>query len=486
MIQLRPVKIDDAQMVFEWRNSSFIIAPSTLQRKVTWNEHLSWFKKVVKARDYRMFIIQNEEEPMGQVRFDRKDDDCKISVYLLEEFIGKGYGIEAIRQGCQTIFKLWDINEVIAYVRGDNIDGYRAFIKSGFSERIGRRGCPASHFELALSRILVPHNRLTFDKQEIRAVTEVIKSGMWASGSKVQQLEKELCITTNRKYSVCVGSGLGAIRLSLLALGIKTGNEVIVPAYSCVALANAVMSTGAIPIPVDITLGDWNIDPIEVGRHINSRTKAIISVHTFGVPSDIDKLKEFGIPVIEDCAHALGIEPLGSLGDITVTSFYATKLAGGGEGGAILTDNKDIADFVRGWRDYGDQPPSATRLNDKMTDIEASLTITQLRRLPSMIRKRKEIAQRYKELLHLTIPDINKKRIWYRYVVVVSNANETIKKMRECRIIAEKPVEYWPTTRFPVAYKAYEKLVSLPLYPTLNEYEQDEVCSAFNSIMEIK
>lgn len=151
-IRLRPAATEDARMVFEWRNDPFILFRGSSQRAVTLEEHARWFAETIKGESRKMFIVVLDERPIGQVRFDRSNEmDCVISAYLLEEFTGKGYGVAAIRQGCAEIFKLWDIEKVIACVREDNGAAHSGFIKAGFrEEQTGGDGCPEAHFTLSL------------------------------------------------------------------------------------------------------------------------------------------------------------------------------------------------------------------------------------------------------------------------------------------------------------------------------------------------
>lgn len=330
----------------------------------------------------------------------------------------------------------------------------------------------------------VPHNRLTFGEEEVRAVSDVVKSGYWACGPKVKELESTLKKLSERKHTVSVSSGFSALRLSLLALGVGEGDEIIVPAYSCVALANAALSIGAVPVPADIRQKDWNVDPEGVEKVLTEKTKAIIAVHTFGAPALIEELKKFKVPVIEDCAHAFGLGHLGGMGDVSILSFYATKLIAAGEGGAVLTDREDVAAFINDERDYVDKPQNALRFNDKMTDLEAALALCQLGRLPQMLSDRVRVAEKYHKALG--VPQFEKDRVWYRYVVEVKgSANDVIDALRNKGIHAERPLELWveDAQMYPVARHAYESLVSLPIYPTLTEAEQDQVCDAFNSVV---
>lgn len=150
---LRPATMEDAKLVFEWRNDPFIVARGSSQRSVTWNEHARWFEATVKGSQRRMFIVEVGGEAAGQVRFDRADDQrCVVSAYLLERFTGRGLGVEAIRQGCERILEEWPVTEIIACVRNDNAAGQAGFRKAGFKESSRPALCPANHFTFTLER----------------------------------------------------------------------------------------------------------------------------------------------------------------------------------------------------------------------------------------------------------------------------------------------------------------------------------------------
>lgn len=345
----------------------------------------------------------------------------------------------------------------------------------------------------------VPHNRLTFGEAECEAVSRTVRSGQWSQGPRVEELERVLARMAGVGYAVCVGSGLAALRLSLGALHVGSEDRVLVPAYVCVALANAALAWGAAPVPVDIEPEKWTIDPAETRRRLQTwHPKVGIAVNTFGVPAAIEKIE--GLTWIEDCAHAFGSEvdgkPLGARAEIGVLSFYSTKLIGGGEGGAVLTNSAHVADYVRSARDYGDQPADAHRMNDKMNDLEASLVLAQLERLPHMIAARAALAERYRVRLSeaaragvFRLPPKGTQRIWYRFAVEMSRvpAETVVDDLRPLGIHAAIPVTDWRTKSSPaapVADRAYRSLVSLPLYPTLTEREQDAVIAAFLKLCE--
>lgn len=350
-----------------------------------------------------------------------------------------------------------------------------------------------------MKMVEVPHNRLTFGEAECNAVSRAVRSGQWAHGPRVEELETALAQMAGVRYAVCVASGLAALRLSLGALHVQSGDSVLVPAYSCVALANAVLAWGATPVPIDIEQGTWTIDPTKCRQHMETmRATSGIAVNTFGTPATIEKSK--GLTWIEDCAHAFGLavdgKALGSRSEIGVLSFYATKLIGGGEGGAVLTNSSEIADFVRSARDYSDQPADPHRFNDKMNDLEASLILAQLERLPKMIEARAALAERYLERLSgatrdgvFQLPSKASPRIWYRFTVEMLHvpAETVVNDLRRFGIHAAIPITDWRmpgALSAPVTDRAYRSLVSLPLYPSLTEREQDAVISAFLKICE--
>jgi len=155
MVSLRAATNSDARLVFGWRNDPFIVERGSSQKTVTWEEHEKWFQATVNGPERKMFIAEVDGKPAGQVRFDRMgsgSDRCVVSAYLLERFTGRGLGVEAIRQGCERIFRQWPVMQVIACVRRDNAAGLAGFQKAGFKEQTGDCGCPADHFSLVLRR----------------------------------------------------------------------------------------------------------------------------------------------------------------------------------------------------------------------------------------------------------------------------------------------------------------------------------------------
>jgi UDP-2,4-diacetamido-2,4,6-trideoxy-beta-L-altropyranose hydrolase len=152
-ITLRPATPSDRDMIFRWRNDPFIRARGSSHREIGWEEHVNWFDETILGSTRKMFIGVDQGNPIGQIRFDRENQqDCVVSVYLLQAFTGRGLGVQLIRRGCSEIFQAWDVERVIACVRLDNQSGHSAFSKAGFQESDVAVGCPARHYSLILWR----------------------------------------------------------------------------------------------------------------------------------------------------------------------------------------------------------------------------------------------------------------------------------------------------------------------------------------------
>jgi perosamine synthetase len=342
-----------------------------------------------------------------------------------------------------------------------------------------------------MKRHVIPHSRPTIGKEEIDAVSKVIASGQIAQGKEVEAFEREVAQKIGVKYAAAVSSGTAALHLSLLALGVSSGDEVIIPSYVCTALLNAVNYTGATPVIADIDPGTLNIDPEDVVRCISPSTKAIIVPHMFGLMADMERLNKFGIPLIEDCAQALGTRSgnsmAGSLGEVGIFSFYATKMMTCGEGGMVVSDSRDVIDRVRQGREYDNQDTYAIRFNYKMTDIQAAMGRVQLEKLENFIARRSEIAEMYNQAfndLPLNLPCQTRGHIFFRYNVTVNqDVAGWISQMENAEIACAKPVyrplhHYIDSKACPHADLAFQKTLSIPIYPTLSDSDIERVVAA--------
>jgi len=336
---------------------------------------------------------------------------------------------------------------------------------------------------------MIPHSKPTLGKEEEGAVIEAIRSGQIAQGEKVAQFERMTAEYVGKGYGVAVSSGLAALHLSLVALGVRRGDEVVLPSYTCEALLNAVLYLSARPKIVDVEYETGNMSPDEVKKKITAKTKAIIVPHSFGFPAKIDQIVDLGIPVIEDCAVSIGAKykgrSVGSFGKISVCSFYATKMLTTGEGGMILTDDENIASLVRELRDYTGHSEFRVRYNYKMTDMAAAMGIVQLKKLDGFIEKRILLAERYTSLLgeypNLILPGYDRSEmspVYYRYIVKVPGRD--VEKVRSimrgkgifCGKAVLQPLHRLvglPYQRYANSEKLAQEAISLPIsfYPGL-------------------
>lgn len=335
---------------------------------------------------------------------------------------------------------------------------------------------------------MIPHSKPTLGEEEERAVIEVLRSLQIAEGAIVARFERELSEYIGVKGAVATNSGTSALHLALIALGVSNGDEIVTTTYTCPALLNAVNYTGARTVLADINEYDFNISPTEVTKRISRRTKAIIVPHMFGFPADMDALLGLGIPLIEDCAQSTGAsirgKMVGSFGELSMYSFYATKMMTTAEGGMVATNSSDYLNKMRDLKDYSGKKGYKLRYNYKITDIQAAIGICQLAKLSGFIQRRREIAELYNQCLLGLDVELPKAReyttsTYYRYVIMVKqDIMEFKEKMRQKGIICGNGV-LEPLHRaiglngkdFPNCERAYRSAVSLPIYPSLTNEE---------------
>jgi dTDP-4-amino-4,6-dideoxygalactose transaminase len=336
---------------------------------------------------------------------------------------------------------------------------------------------------------VIPHSRPTLGEEEALAVAEVVRSGYISQGDKVREFEEELARFIGVKGAVATNSGSSALHLGLLAMGISPGDEVLIPSYVCSALLNTVYQVGASPNLCDIESESFNISCESIEDSRTEDTKAVIVPHMFGSPADLEKIEKLGIPIIEDCAQSIGAKygdkRVGSIGRFSILSFYACKMMACGEGGALLSDDEEILRIARDRRDYDEKEHYKVRYNYKMSDIQAALGLVQLKKLPDLVQKRKEIALRYNGAfsdMDLELPKGEFDHVYYRYVVKARNdVSEIISKIKEKGVMAERPV-FKPLHRylelrsgFKNTDRVYSTALSIPIYPSLTEEEQKQV-----------
>jgi perosamine synthetase len=282
---------------------------------------------------------------------------------------------------------------------------------------------------------MIPYGRQTIDEDDIKSVVDVLRSDWLTTGPKVEEFENAVAEFVGAKHAVAVSSGTAALHAAMYAIGIKPGDEVIVPPITFAATANCVVYQGGTPVFVDVDPGTLLLDPAKVEEKVTKKTRAIIGVDYAGQPCDWDKLREiadkYELRLVADGCHALGAEykgrKVGTLADMTIFSFHPVKHITTGEGGTITTDNVKLAERMRLFRTHGitrdtqstkrkaqsDSDPMLHApcsmpfyyemvdigYNYRITDIQCALGISQLKKLPGFLERRREIAARYDEAL---------------------------------------------------------------------------------------
>jgi dTDP-4-amino-4,6-dideoxygalactose transaminase len=380
-----------------------------------------------------------------------------------------------------------------------------------------------------MSGFRIPFFKPAVDEDDIAAVAEALRSGWLTSGPNVGAFEQELAAACSARHVNAVNSCTAAMHLALAAWGLGPGDEVITTAYTFSATATVIVHTGARPVLVDVREHDVNIDPALVEAAITPRTKAIVPVHFAGEPCDMDALMDIAhqhnLKVLEDAAHAIGSayhgRPIGSIGDATAFSFYATKNITTGEGGALATGDEQLSERVRqltlhgmtrdAWRRYDAggswrYDVAAFGFKDNLTDMAAALGRSQLRKLDTFIEARSRAVARYfvnlRDEEHLVLPrfDEANRQAWHLFLVRVRDTapvgrDDVIRGLAERGIgtsvhfiplhfhSAYRGLGEWREGDFPVAERVFRGAISLPLFPTMTDAEVDDVCQAIRELL---
>jgi dTDP-4-amino-4,6-dideoxygalactose transaminase len=374
----------------------------------------------------------------------------------------------------------------------------------------------------ARRRDFIPFHVPWTDRREVREVEGSIRSGWLTTGPKVSLFESRIRRIVGSRHTVAVNSCTAALHLALVASGVRRGDEVITSPYTFAATGEAILYLGARPVFADIVPGTLNIDPEVVARACSRRTKAIVPIHVAGLPCAMQEILRVArrrrIRVIEDAAHALGAavdgRPIGSIGDLTCFSFYATKNLTTGEGGMVSTDDASLADRVRrlslhgltndAWKRYtraGSWRYDIVELGYKynMTDLAAGIGLAQLAKFREMQRRRRVLARRYSDLLRasdafdLPLEEQGSVHAWHLYIlrlragVLRLGRDQLIEALRAGGIgtsVHFQPLHLHSFYRksfgyrrgsFPHTERESARAISLPLHPGLTEKAQDRV-----------
>jgi len=327
--------------------------------------------------------------------------------------------------------------------------------------------------------------------EEIREVMDVIRSGMLAQGKKVEEFENAFAKKMKVPYAIACSSGTAALHMAYLALDIGPGDEVITTPFTFVATINMIKAVGATPVFVDIK-NDFNIDETLIESAITEKTKAIVPVHMFGNPCNMEVIesiaKKHKLSIIEDCAQACGATfnghrvGQGRINDISCFSFYPTKIITTGEGGMCTTSNKRLAEKLRLLRNHGMEGNSydyeSMGYNYRMTDIAATIGLLQLQKLDSFIMTRRDIARSYNYFLDEIIDCPGEEKgamhVYNNYTFRVKNRELFMLNMKEngvdCRI-------YYPKAfaDLPKVSEICKEVVSIPIRPNLTDDEVNHI-----------
>jgi len=345
-------------------------------------------------------------------------------------------------------------------------------------------------------------------KSEVdEAVSKVFESGHFVLGPNVSLLEKEMAAYCGTKYAVAVASGTDALFLSLKALGLGTGDEVIVPTLTFFATAEAVSYTGARPVFADADPFSHNIDVKTVEGLITKKTKAIMPVHLWGLPAEMEKImglaKAKGLFVVEDCAQSIGAEYLekktGSFGDTGCFSFFPTKNLGAyGDGGMIVTDDESVLEKLKLLHLHGSRARGVHEMigyNSRLDELQAAVLRVKLRHIDAWNEKRRSNAKYYtskfsKAGIKCPAEPEGLKPVYHQYTIEVDNRDAVLKKLTDCGVSA---FVYYPNPAhlqapymelgyaagdFPAAEKIGARMLSLPIHPFLSENDINTVAEA--------
>lgn len=336
---------------------------------------------------------------------------------------------------------------------------------------------------------------------------------MLAMGNVVEEFEKNFAEYIGVKYAVATSSGTAALHIAIMALGIGKNDEVITTPFTFSATADAISFTGAKPVFVDIDSDTYNLDPHLIEKVITSKTKAILPVHLYGLPADMQAIikiaKKHNLYTIEDAAQSHGAEykkkKTGSLGTMGCFSFYATKNMTTAEGGMITTNNAKLAEKARMLRNHGSKVKYYHEIlgyNYAMTNIEAAMGIEQLKKLDRFNLKRIKNATYFnnvfKKINQITIPKVspNFKHVFHQYTIRVADREKLIEKLKDKNIgfgtFYPTPLHLQPHNKhygykkgdFPIAEKAATEVISLPVHPSLSRSNLDLITATVRSLYE--
>jgi len=372
---------------------------------------------------------------------------------------------------------------------------------------------------------IIPYGHQWIDKKDIEEVVKVLKSDWITQGPNVEEFEKKIAEYCKVKYAVAVSSGTAALQAAYTVAGIGSGDEVITTSLTFAATANMIVQCGGKPVFADIQGDTLNIDSKEIEKKITNKTKAVAPVDFAGQPCDYGEIKKIAkenkLLIIEDAAHALGAEykgkKIGSFADMTILSFHPVKAISTGEGGAILTNNKNFYEKLKLFRHHGivKKPEKggwyyeieSPGYNFRITDFQCALGISQLKKINKFIKKRREIVKKYNEafrdIKEIIIPTERDyvKSAWHIYPIQLRLEKLKVDRKKIFEELRKKglgvqvhylPIHLQPFYRkkfgykkgdFPIAERYYQRTITLPLFPKMTDKEADRVIKTVKKVI---
>lgn len=355
---------------------------------------------------------------------------------------------------------------------------------------------------------MIPISKPYIDEREKQAVLEVLESGMLAQGPCTALLEEKFAAVCGTRYAIATSSGTTALHIALMAHNIGRGDEVITTPFTFIASINTIIYTGARPVLVDIEEDSFNIDTSLIEAAITPRTKAIMPVHLYGYPCDMDPIldiaRRYQLTVIEDAAQAVGADyrgkPVGSFGT-GCFSLYATKNIMSGEGGMITTDNEVLAERCRMLRNHGMRRRyyhDILGYNLRMSDLHAAIGVVQIDRLAEFTAKRRSNAQYFNShITSVATPTVRPGfgHVWHQYTIrITTGRDDAAKKLNDAGIgtgifypvpahqqphLADMDLGY---RHLPIAEEAARQVLSLPVHPQLSEADREAIVNEVNKL----
>tara|TARA_B100001123_G_C15151697_1_gene963761 strand:- start:12 stop:1088 length:1077 start_codon:yes stop_codon:yes gene_type:complete len=328
----------------------------------------------------------------------------------------------------------------------------------------------------------IPHNKPTLSVEEEKITKKIIRSGWLAQGKEVKNFEKDFCdfLELPEEHAVAVSSGTAALFLALWAMNAK-GKNVAFPVYACSSLRHAVAMVGGTEVLLDSSSNSPNVDTEKLKK---AEFDLAIVPHMFGLPFDLSPFSN--LRIIEDCAQAIGAKisgnHVGLTGEIGIFSFYATKLmTSGGQGGMIVSKDKFLIDAIRDYREFDCRNDQKKRFNFQITDLQAAIGRIQLKKLPEFLKRRKEIFQIYCKKLPMLEFEKSKylgiSPVYYRAILRTNYPRKVIEALENENIKTIVPIEDWElmgkASLFPNANQWTKNTVSLPIYPSLKDFQID-------------